>query len=344
MLARTAVTATAALAVFASTASAADGSASSLLSGISSTCQSSVSSLLSSAFASCADVGGLLPVLTSSGSVVSSSTSFFPPNLAHQPLFADLAFRLQLYDSYLGTLCGSSNCSSSAIENATSVIDAGCASDLSSGNQLVTVARTVVANFNSVKEAVCLQQSSNSTYCVTDLLTKIQTALGTDLTVSTLTSLDLASLEKIPSSDVCDDCAHALTTKLVPILESASSSSSATTGGSSASGAGSASAAVSTVAASGAAARKAKRQSTSSVSTSDISSAISSYCGSSFLDGQIPSGIQDGSGSSSSDSSSGNNAVSSTSLSGAADLSAGSWSKVAGVVTAAGLAGAVLIA
>jgi hypothetical protein len=97
MLARTAVTATAALAVFASTASAADGSASSLLSGISSTCQSSVSSLLSSAFASCADVGGLLPVLTSSGSVVSSSTSFFPPNLAHQPLFADLAFRLQLY-------------------------------------------------------------------------------------------------------------------------------------------------------------------------------------------------------------------------------------------------------
>jgi hypothetical protein len=207
-----------------------------------------------------------------------------------------------------------------------------------------TVARTVVANFNSVKEAVCLQQSSNSTYCVTDLLTKIQTALGTDLTVSTLTSLDLASLEKIPSSDVCDDCAHALTTKLVPILESASSSSSATTGGSSASGAGSASAAVSTVAASGAAARKAKRQSTSSVSTSDISSAISSYCGSSFLDGQIPSGIQDGSGSSSSDSSSGNNAVSSTSLSGAADLSAGSWSKVAGVVTAAGLAGAVLIA
>lgn len=311
MLARTAVTVAAALA-FTSTACAAD--ASSLLSGISSTCQSSVSSLLSSEFASCADVGGLLPVLTSSGSVVSS------------------------IDSYLGTLCGSSNCSSSAIENATSVIDAGCASDLSSGNQLVTVARTVVANFNSVKEAVCLQQSSNSTYCVTDLLTKVQTALGTDLTVSTLTSLDLASLEKIPSSDVCDDCAHALTTKLVPILESASSSSSATTGGSSASGAGSASA---SAAVSTAAASKAKRQSTSSVSTSDISSAISSYCGSSFLDGQIPSGIQEGSGSNSS-SSSGNNAVSSTSLSGAADLSASSWSKVVGIA-AAGLAGAAAV-
>lgn len=189
-----------------------------------------------------------------------------------------------------------------------------------------------------------MQQSSNSTYCVTDLLTKVQTALGTDLTVSTLTSLDLASLEKIPSSDVCDDCAHALTTKLVPILDSASSSSSATTGGSSASSAGSASAsaAASTTAASGAAARKAKRQSSSSVSTSDLSSAISSYCGSSFLDGQIPSGIQEGSGSNSS-SSSGNNAVSSTSLSGAADLSASSWSKVVGIA-AAGLAGAAVIA
>lgn len=145
-----------------------------------------------------------------------------------------------------------------------------------------------------------MQQSSNSTYCVTDLLTKVQTALGTDLTVSTLTSLNLASLEKIPSSDVCDDCAHALTTKLVPILDSASSSS-------------------------------------------NVSSAISSYCGSSFLDGEIPSGIQEGSGSSSSNSSSGNNAVSSTSLSGAADLSAGSWCKVAGIAVA-GLAGAALIA
>lgn len=81
---------------FTSTACAAD--ASSLLSGISSTCQSSVSSLLSSEFASCADVGGLLPVLTSSGSVVSSSTSFFPHCTSlNQTLFADFAISLQLY-------------------------------------------------------------------------------------------------------------------------------------------------------------------------------------------------------------------------------------------------------
>ncbi|GAA5878952.1 hypothetical protein JCM3774_000670 [Rhodotorula dairenensis] len=339
MLPRTAL-AVAATLTFASTATAAD--ASSLLSGISSSCQSSVSSLLSSEFASCADVSGLIPVLTASGSVISPIVCTCSDSWKQLRMIV-LMSPDSPQDSYLGTLCGSSNCSSSAIENATSVIDAGCASDLSSGNQLVTFARTVVANFNSVKEAVCLQQSSNSTYCVTDLLTKVQTALGTDITVSTLTSLNLSSLEKIPSSDVCDDCAHALTTKLVPILDSSSSSSSGSSGSSAS--AGGAAPSASAAAASGSTAARAKRATTSSASTSGLGSAISSYCGSSFLNGQVPSGIKEGSGSSSSSSGmDGNSAVSSSSLnSGAADLSTTSWFKVAGIA-AAGVAGAAIIA
>lgn len=71
MLSRAPLAVTTALAL-ASTATAAD--ASSLLSGISSTCQSSVSSLISSEFASCADVSGLIPVVTASGSIISPST------------------------------------------------------------------------------------------------------------------------------------------------------------------------------------------------------------------------------------------------------------------------------
>lgn len=173
-----------------------------------------------------------------------------------------------------------------------------------------TVARTAIANFNTVKAAACLQQSSNSTYCVTDLLDKVQSGLNTQLTVSSLTSLSLSDLEKIPSSEVCDDCAHALTTKLLPVIESATTSSSAA--------------------------------GASGVSSSSISSAIGGYCGQSFLDGQVPSDIKQGSGSSSSSSSSGNGAVSSTSLTGGAGLSSGSWSKVAGVA-GVGLAAAVML-
>ncbi|POY74568.1 hypothetical protein BMF94_2329 [Rhodotorula taiwanensis] len=284
MLARSALVAAAVLSSVATAQSASD-----LLSGISSTCTSSVSNLLGSQFASCADISGLIPILTTSGSVVTPSA------------FAN---------SWLGTLCGQSNCSTSAIQNATGIIDAGCSAELSAGNAVVTVARTAIANFNTVKAAACLQQSSNSTYCVTDLLDKVQSGLNTQLTVSSLTSLSLSDLEKIPSSEVCDDCAHALTTKLLPVIESATTSSSAA--------------------------------GASGVSSSSISSAIGGYCGQSFLDGQVPSDIKQGSGSSSSSSSSGNGAVSSTSLTGGAELSTGSWSKVAGVA-GVGLAAAVML-
>lgn len=76
MFARTALSATAALAFSASLTSAqssssnATGLANGAFGSLSQNCQSAVSTLISSQFASCADVFGLLPVLSGSGSVV----------------------------------------------------------------------------------------------------------------------------------------------------------------------------------------------------------------------------------------------------------------------------------
>ncbi|GEM09771.1 hypothetical protein Rt10032_c09g3788 [Rhodotorula toruloides] len=256
MLARTAIALTAALAATGAHAQ----SASSLLNGLSSQCTSAATSLLGSDFASCSQLSGLLSVVTASGSVVN------PIN------------------TWLGSVCSASNCSTAAITNATSVIDNGCSSELSSGQAIVTAARSVVANFNAVKEGICLQYSSNSTFCITDLLQSVQSATGQQVTLSTLTSLNASMLQSIPSSAVCTDCAHGLVTKLGSALSNGTSSS----------------------------------------TQSSVFGAVSSYCGSSFADGQVPSTLKEASSSSNS-SSSGNSAVTSKSLSGAVSLGAGSW-------------------
>ncbi|BGP08273.1 hypothetical protein JCM10049v2_004120 [Rhodotorula toruloides] len=272
MLARTAIALTAALAATGAHAQ----SASSLLNGLSSQCTSAATSLLGSDFASCSQLSGLLSVVTASGSVV-------------DPI-----------NNWLGSVCSASNCSTAAIQNATSVIDNGCSSELSSGQAIVTTARAVVANFNAVKEGICLQYSSNSTFCITSLLQNVQSATGQQISLSTLTSLSASTLQSIPSSSVCTDCAHGLVTKLGSALSNGTSSS----------------------------------------TESSVFGAISSYCGSSFADGQVPSTLKEASSSNSS--SSGNSAVDSKSLSGAVSLGAGSW-KAAGAALA-GVAGLVALA
>lgn len=119
-----------------------------------------------------------------------------------------------------------------------------------------TTGRSVVANFNQVKEGLCLQYTSNSTFCVTDLLTNLQTALGQDLSISSLTNLDTSSLTSVPSSAVCTDCTHGLVTKLSSALES---------------------------------------DSTVSSNNGTITDALASYCGDSFTDGEVPDSVREAS-------------------------------------------------
>ena len=71
-----------------------------------------------------------------------------------------------------------------------------------------------------MKEGICLQQSTNGSYCATAVLTNFQNALGSDLTLSKLATVNLSALEDLPAQRMCDNCLHGMTTKLLPIFES----------------------------------------------------------------------------------------------------------------------------
>ncbi|GAA5910137.1 uncharacterized protein JCM6883_000566 [Sporobolomyces salmoneus] len=161
---------------------------SSSLGDISSNCQSAALTLLGSDFATCSNLQGLLGIATggTSGSLVD------PVN------------------SWLSGLCDRGNCSESAIQNATSVVDQGCSSDIQQGNVVITTLRSAIENFNSEKEAVCLRSTSNNSYCLTSLLSEVQNATGSQLSISSLSSLNLTEFEQIPASTVCTDCNSAL--------------------------------------------------------------------------------------------------------------------------------------
>ncbi|GAA5833758.1 hypothetical protein JCM9279_001616 [Rhodotorula babjevae] len=276
MLARSALALTAVLS--ASTSLVAAQSASSLVDGLSATCQAAALSLLSnSQLAQCASIGSLSSIVLTSGSVV-------------DPI-----------NTWLGNLCGEADCSEASLQNASTSIQNGCATEISSGSSdIVTTALSVLENFDSVKAGLCLQYSSNSSFCVTDLLKSVESATGQSLTVSTLTSLDASTLESLPAATFCTDCAHGLVTKFDAALSNGTSSSTA----------------------------------------SSLTGEVTSVCGESFADGQVPSTLSESTGSNKTTTTS--NGVESSSLSGAPAVGAGLW-KAAGAALV-GVAGVALLA
>ncbi|KAM0753677.1 hypothetical protein T439DRAFT_322565 [Meredithblackwellia eburnea MCA 4105] len=246
----------------------AQSSVTSALGGLSTNCQTAATSLLTSSFGTCVNVLGLVNVLSASGSIIS-------------PL-----------NSWLSGAC-SQTCSSSTLSTASSTIESGCSTDIQNGTAIAVGLETLTTNYTAVKNVLCLQAVSNSTFCLSNLLTAVQTATGTNVTTSTVTSLltdgvsSLTSLlSEVPASSLCTDCTHAMVSKLQVLASSTSTSS------------------------------------------SSALSAVSSECGASFVDGSIPSTVQEASSSNSSSSasasaSSSKSAVSSTSLSAAGRVSVG---------------------
>ncbi|GAA5984151.1 hypothetical protein JCM10908_006072 [Rhodotorula pacifica] len=172
---------------------------------ISRECIQGVSNLLGTEFATCASFGNLLPLATTSGSVIDPT-----------------------------------------------IIEGGCAEELGANNVAVVAIRDILANFPAVKEGLCLRQtlSYNGSFCATSILTNVQNALGTDLTLSNLASLNVSNLEELPAQRLCDNCLHAMTTKLLPIFEP-------------------------------------------NPAESQTGRAMAQYCGSKFLDGQVPDTVQE---------------------------------------------------
>ena len=86
--------------------------------------------------------------------------------------------------------------------------------------------RSAVSNFNADKQAICLESTSNNTYCLTkcvhfsslslllqltliflcSLLESVSNASGQSLDISSLATLNITALTSIPASTICTSC------------------------------------------------------------------------------------------------------------------------------------------
>lgn len=88
-----------------------------------------------------------------------------------------------------------------------------------------TALQLVIQNFNGIRAVACTQRTSNSSYCVPEILYAAQNATGTQFNISTLTSLANAGtgntlnfLEGVPQDIYCGDCGNAVVTEGESIL------------------------------------------------------------------------------------------------------------------------------
>ena len=78
----------------------------------------------------------------------------------------------------------------------------------------------ILNNFGDIKAAVCIERTSNMSYCIPELLTGVEEATGIQLNVSTIEALAsggitdlIGQFSAIPQSLYCSDCGSALVTE-----------------------------------------------------------------------------------------------------------------------------------
>jgi hypothetical protein len=88
------------------------------------------------------------------------------------------------------------------------------------GLDIASLLPAILNNFDEIKAAVCIERTSNMSYCIPELLTGLEDATGIQLNISTIESLasggisGLAStFSSIPQSVYCTDCGSALVTE-----------------------------------------------------------------------------------------------------------------------------------
>ncbi|KAL5524001.1 hypothetical protein ACEPAG_8174 [Sanghuangporus baumii] len=159
---------------------------------LSSQCQSTLLTAASSSEASCLNVVGLASILTT------------PANSS----------LVQPINSWLSGACAQTPCSNQSLSDIVANITNGCSSDLSSlglSGDSTNIASIVQQAYPTVRDVLCLKQSSNDTLCVTSQLTQLEAAEGTTLSISniftTWSSILGGGLSSVPSYITCGDCA-----------------------------------------------------------------------------------------------------------------------------------------
>jgi len=161
--------------------------------GLSSSCTGSALSLIVGPLNTCLSLTTLAGLFTTSGSIVA-------------PL-----------DSYLNNdICNTDACSTDTLSSANQTINDNCQEDIQNGNTLITALRTVLNEYPTIREAVCLQASGNNTRCITQSLYGIQNATGQQIDTSFVTGLlgsgntSLTDLAQLDSNVVCTGCNQAI--------------------------------------------------------------------------------------------------------------------------------------
>ncbi|KAL4080303.1 hypothetical protein V8B97DRAFT_726913 [Scleroderma yunnanense] len=200
---------------------------------VSSQCSSALVSIAGSPDAACLNPSGLVGfVLTNSSTSVVSAV-----------------------DSWLNGLCALGPCSNSSLQAVATNLTNGCSSELAglglSTNNSGSLATYLEAAYPTIRQVLCLKDTSANELCVTEELTQVQNSTGVTLTTSNIIGVVgelTAGSQSIPQSVTCGNCSKAsytIAAKNYPALVSASQSQ------------------------------------------------VQATCGSSFTDGQMPSGIEE---------------------------------------------------
>ncbi|KIJ67652.1 hypothetical protein HYDPIDRAFT_38135 [Hydnomerulius pinastri MD-312] len=164
------------------------------LSGISSQCTSALTSVAGSPDATCLNPSALVSL------AVSSSSSSIIPTV----------------NSWLTGLCAAGPCSNATLQAVVTNVTTGCSAELQSlglattdPTALVTAVETA---YPTVRQVVCLKDTSTSTLCVPELLTDIQsstTTLSINNIVGLITQLMSGQNISIPQNVSCSSCSKA---------------------------------------------------------------------------------------------------------------------------------------
>ncbi|KAI0029660.1 hypothetical protein K488DRAFT_72805 [Vararia minispora EC-137] len=160
---------------------------------LSSSCQSTLGSIATGPDGTCLNAAGLVTFAT-----VNSNSSLITP-----------------LNSWLTGMCSQSQCSNQTLANIVSNITSGCSSDLSSlgfsSSSTSTVVSDVQQFYPTVREIVCLKNTTSNNLCATDLLTDVQNSVGT-LSQNNLQQIVVSiiggsqTLESVLNSASCSDC------------------------------------------------------------------------------------------------------------------------------------------
>ncbi|EJD03234.1 uncharacterized protein FOMMEDRAFT_20398 [Fomitiporia mediterranea MF3/22] len=168
---------------------------------------------------------------------------------------------VQPINTWLAGACGEDPCTNQSLAAIVQNITSGCGSDLSSigfdNSSTGDVVSVVQQGYPTVRKIACLKQSSNNSLCVTSLLTQIEQAEGQPLSIENIMN-DLPAMVMGQAKNVPSSIACSDCVKQAYTVL--------------------------------------KQDEPAIASNTDVSNALSSQCGASFIDGSAASNIVEGTG------------------------------------------------